>query len=105
MNNAWKKSKRSDEALWHPPVLRQSDTRQCSQPLCCEQVASTGSHRQQQAIAWPPGYEQRGGRMLVPFPQIPRCKSNVPWLTSLHATDGRGEYGSSTFRGNCSGLL
>jgi hypothetical protein len=26
-------------------------------------------------------------------------------LTSLHASDGRGEYGSAAFRGNCSGLL
>jgi hypothetical protein len=29
----------------------------------------------------------------------------VPWLTSIHAEPGRGDYGDSGYRGNCSGLL
>src|SRR5688500_2673307 len=41
----------------------------------------------------------------VELPRIPRTKSPVPWLTSLHARPGRGPYGDATYRGNCSGLL
>ncbi len=40
-----------------------------------------------------------------PMPEIPRSASPVPSLTSLHATPGRGPYGDSRYRGNCSGLL
>jgi len=39
------------------------------------------------------------------LPQAPQTKSPVPSLTSIHAKDGRGQYGSAAFRGNCSGLL
>ena len=42
---------------------------------------------------------------LVPLPECPITASPVPWLTSIHATPGRGEYGNAGYRGNCSGLL
>jgi len=42
---------------------------------------------------------------LVPLPKCPITASPVPWLTSIHATPGRGEYGNAGYRGNCSGLL
>lgn len=45
----------------------------------------------------PPGY--------VPLPAVPKTRSPVPWLTSIHATPGRGDYGDAGYRGNCSGLL
>lgn len=41
----------------------------------------------------------------VPLPPIPQTASPTPWLTSIHATPGRGDYGDPRFRGNCSGLL
>jgi hypothetical protein len=41
----------------------------------------------------------------VPLPEGPRTASPVPWLTSIHATPGRGNYGNPSYRGNCSGLL
>jgi hypothetical protein len=40
-----------------------------------------------------------------PLPQIPKTRSPVPELTSLHVTPGRGNYGDANYRGNCSGLL
>jgi hypothetical protein len=43
--------------------------------------------------------------VLVPLPECPVTASPVPWLTSIHATPGRGEYGNPNYRGNCSGLL
>lgn len=39
------------------------------------------------------------------LPEAPRTASPVPWLTSIHAREGRGHYGDSRYRGNCSGLL
>jgi len=42
---------------------------------------------------------------LIPLPKCPITASPVPWLTSIHATPGRGEYGNAGYRGNCSGLL
>jgi hypothetical protein len=42
---------------------------------------------------------------VVPLPDIPRTGSPVPWLTSIHGTPGRGNYGDAAYRGNCSGLL
>ncbi len=42
---------------------------------------------------------------LVPLPECPITASPVPWLTSIHATPGRGDYGNPGYRGNCSGLL
>lgn len=42
---------------------------------------------------------------LVPLPECPVTASPVPWLTSIHATPGRGDYGNPNYRGNCSGLL
>lgn len=45
------------------------------------------------------------GRLTVLLPPLPRTASPVPHLTSIHATDGRGPYGDSRYRGNCSGLL
>src|SRR5688572_18229614 len=41
----------------------------------------------------------------VPLPAVPKTKSPVPWLSSIHATPGRGAYGSASYRGNCSGIL
>src|SRR5689334_1475199 len=41
----------------------------------------------------------------VTLPDCPRTQSPVPWLTSIHATPGRGNYGDPGYRGNCSGLL
>jgi hypothetical protein len=49
----------------------------------------------------PPGRGPAG----VPLPECPRTASPVPWLTSIHATPGRGDYGDPAYRGNCSGLL
>lgn len=39
------------------------------------------------------------------MPAAPKTGSPVPWLTSLHATPGRGDYGKSSYPGNCSGIL
>lgn len=38
-------------------------------------------------------------------PATPRTTSPHPKLTSIHSANGRGPYGDSSFRGNCSGLL
>jgi hypothetical protein len=46
----------------------------------------------------------RAGEM-VPLPMCPKTASPVPWLTSIHGTPGRGDYGDPSYRGNCSGLL
>lgn len=48
---------------------------------------------------------QSGSRVPVFLPPVPRTASPVPSLTSIHAIDGRGPYGDSRYRGNCSGLL
>lgn len=53
----------------------------------------------------PPSYMRQGERLYAAMPQAPVTASPVPHLTSLHATDGRGAYGSGDFRGNCSGML
>lgn len=45
----------------------------------------------------PPGY--------VPLPAVPKTRSPVPSLCSIHATPGRGNFGDAGYRGNCSGLL
>lgn len=47
---------------------------------------------------------ERGGKM-VRLPTAPRTASPVPWLTSIHAAQGRGPYGSSEYPGNCGGYL
>ena len=62
-----------------------------------------------------PGFENKSAtgcrrqdsnkEILVRLPQAPKTASPVPWLTSIHATEGRGPYGDSRYRGNCSGLL
>ena len=39
------------------------------------------------------------------LPEAPKTGSPVPWLTSIHATPGRGDFGDPAYRGNCSGLL
>lgn len=44
-------------------------------------------------------------RRFVTLPLAPETASPVPWLTSLHAREGRGNFGDSSYRGNCSGLL
>lgn len=44
-------------------------------------------------------------RRFVTLPQAPETASPVPWLTSLHATEGRGDFGDASYRGNCSGLI
>lgn len=41
----------------------------------------------------------------VRLPEMPSTRSPVPWLTSIHASEGRGPYGDARYRGNCSGLL
>lgn len=41
----------------------------------------------------------------VRLPRAPRTASPAPWLTSIHAAEGRGPYGDPGYRGNCSGLL
>ena len=46
-----------------------------------------------------------GARPCVPLPPVPKTASPVPTLTSIHATEGRGPYGDSGYRGNCSGIL
>jgi len=42
---------------------------------------------------------------MLDIPDSPRTGSPVPWLTTIHATNGRGRYGDARYRGNCSGLL
>ena len=37
--------------------------------------------------------------------EIPKTKSPVPGLCSVHAEPGRGDFGDPAYRGNCSGLL
>ena len=49
-----------------------------------------------------PGYANRASE---PLPTAPKTASPVPWLTSIHATPGRGNYGDAKHPGNCSGLL
>lgn len=44
-------------------------------------------------------------RQTVLLPPLPKTASPVPTLSSIHAADGRGPYGDSRYRGNCSGLL
>lgn len=44
-------------------------------------------------------------RKFIPLPEAPGNASPVPWLTSIHATENRGPYGDSRYRGNCSGYL
>lgn len=41
----------------------------------------------------------------VALPAAPINASPVPWLTSIHSAQGRGNYGSSAYRGNCGGHL
>ncbi len=43
--------------------------------------------------------------MTVTLPDPPRNASPVPHLTSIHATQRRGNYGSHTYPGNCGGYL
>jgi len=58
--------------------------------------------RRQRADDWP---REPRRTTVVPIPAIPHTASPTPWLTSIHATPGRGKYGDPGFRGNCSGLL
>lgn len=51
----------------------------------------------------PQELDESAGR--VRLPTAPETASPVPWLTSLHAREGRGDYGDAGYRGNCSGLL
>src|SRR5947209_4927972 len=44
-------------------------------------------------------------RVTVTLPEAPITASPTPWLTSIHGTPGRGNYGNADYRGNCSGLL
>ncbi|MFO0840867.1 MAG: hypothetical protein U0797_00520 [Gemmataceae bacterium] len=61
------------------------------------QPASPAARTNPDTSGAPPGY--------VPLPAAPKTRSPVPWLTSIHATPGRGNYGDARYRGNCSGLL
>ncbi|MDZ4779944.1 MAG: hypothetical protein SGJ19_06810 [Planctomycetia bacterium] len=56
------------------------------------------------SVSTPASSADRAPR-LVPLPEGPKTASPVPWLTSIHATPGRGQYGDAGYRGNCSGLL
>jgi hypothetical protein len=56
-------------------------------------ATDTDSRRRQPAIRY------------LPMPEAPKTASPVPWLTSIHGTPGRGDYGDANYRGNCSGLL
>ncbi len=42
--------------------------------------------------------------LTVPL-EIPNTTSPVPTLCSIHAEEGRGDFGDPSYRGNCSGLL
>ena len=48
---------------------------------------------------------QHGPGDCVLLPPCPKTASPVPSLTSIHAKNGRGPYGDSRYRGNCSGYL
>jgi hypothetical protein len=106
MKTAGKKMKSNDAAAWPPPKPpRKADWRQYVRPPQCRQDVTGDNDHRQKPPGWPPGYEERGEHILVRLPKIPPSASVVPWLTSLHATDGRGPYGDAKFRGNCSGLF
>jgi hypothetical protein len=49
--------------------------------------------------------ESKFSRGSFQLPEVPKTASPVPWLTSIHATPGRGDFGDPAYRGNCSGLL
>ena len=49
----------------------------------------------------PAGYPHK----VIRHPDTPINASPTPWLTSIHATQSRGPYGDSRYRGNCSGYL
>lgn len=42
---------------------------------------------------------------IAVLPAAPKNASPVPWLTSLHTSPYRGEYGDSRYRGNCDGFI
>ena len=42
---------------------------------------------------------------LAVLPRAPRNGSPVPWLTSLYHKSQRGDYGNSSYPGNCGGML
>ena len=42
---------------------------------------------------------------FIPMPEAPKNTSPTPWLTSIHATKRRGDYGNPSYRGNCGGYL
>lgn len=44
-------------------------------------------------------------KRFLQMPEAPQTTSPVPWLTSIHATKRRGEYGNHSYRGNCGGYL
>ena len=46
-----------------------------------------------------------GASRFVELPVAPVTGSHVPELTSIHSVKGRGPYGDSRYRGNCSGYL
>lgn len=52
-----------------------------------------------------PQPQKRFDSCTVRLPEAPRTQSPVPWLTSIHAREGRGDFGDASYRGNCSGLL
>ena len=64
----------------------------------------TTKKQTQTLVPQPPAYWSEQPRR-VSLPAIPETASDVPWLTSIHATDDRGSYGQAGFRGNCSGVL
>lgn len=61
----------------------------------------SGRIRQRQAPGGH-GYDQP---RMVQLPEAPRNASPVPSLTSIHAVQGRGDYGDSSYPGNCGGYL
>lgn len=99
-NNNWKTAPQQNNEPQALTVLR----RRTTSPQAWPESSRTTPHTRT-GNAWPPGYEKQASGITVRLPTIPRSASPVPWLTSLHATDGRGEYGSAAYRGNCSGLF
>jgi aminocarboxymuconate-semialdehyde decarboxylase len=62
-------------------------------------TASRQPPRNGDSKPWPNGYKWESGRLYAQMPAVPLTASPVPWLTSLHATEGRGAYGRPDFRG------
>lgn len=77
-----------------------------SAPTHCKPIRGPLAHQPVESRSAPtPAGSADHPLRLVPLPEAPKTASPVPWLTSIHATPGRGRYGDAGYRGNCSGLL